>query len=112
MSRDLLLRGGRILDPASGRDEIGDLLIVDGLVAAVGGMIAPTADVEILEVDGLVVTPGWIDLHTHLREPGFEYKETIQGGAKAAAQGGFTTVCCMPNTRPALDTPGANRLRP
>jgi dihydroorotase len=105
MSRDLLLRGGRILDPASGRDEIGDLLIVDGLVAVVGGTIAPPAEAEVLELDGLVVTPGWIDLHTHLREPGFEYKETIQGGAKAAAQGGFTTVCCMPNTRPALDTP-------
>jgi dihydroorotase len=105
MSRDLLLRGGRILDPASGRDEIGDLLITDGLVAAVGGTIAPPAKAEILDLAGLVVTPGWIDLHTHLREPGFEYKETIQGGAQAAAQGGFTTVCCMPNTRPALDTP-------
>ncbi|HEY8599700.1 MAG TPA: dihydroorotase [Thermomicrobiales bacterium] len=104
MSRDLLLRGGRILDAASGRDEIGDLLIVGGLIAAVGGTIAPPAGAEILDLHGLVVTPGWIDLHTHLREPGFEYKETIQGGAAAAAQGGFTTVCCMPNTRPALDT--------
>jgi len=105
MSRDLLLRGGRILDSASGRDEIGDLLIVGGLVAAVGGTIAPPAEAEVIDLHGLVVTPGWIDLHTHLREPGFEYKETIQGGAMAAAQGGFTTVCCMPNTRPALDTP-------
>lgn len=105
MSRDLLLRGGRILDPASGRDEIGDLLISDGLVAAVGGTIAPPDGAEVLDLAGLIVTPGWIDLHTHLREPGFEYKETIQGGAAAAAQGGFTTVCCMPNTRPALDTP-------
>ncbi len=105
MSRDLLLRGGRILDPASGRDAIGDLLIVDGVIAAVGGTIAPPTGAEVLDLHGLVVTPGWIDLHTHLREPGFEYKETIQGGAAAAAQGGFTTVCCMPNTRPALDTP-------
>lgn len=105
MRRDLLLRGGRLLDPASGRDERGDLLLRDGVVAAVGGAIDPPADAEIIELAGQVVTPGWIDLHTHLREPGFEYKETIVGGARAAAQGGFTTICCMPNTRPALDSP-------
>jgi dihydroorotase len=105
MQRDVLLRGGRLLDPASGRDERGDLLLHDGVVAAVGGAIDPPADAEIIELAGQVVTPGWIDLHTHLREPGFEYKETIVGGARAAAQGGFTVVCCMPNTRPALDSP-------
>jgi dihydroorotase len=105
MPRPLLLRGGRILDPASGRDEVGDLLLVDGTVAAVGSGFGVPDGAEIVEVAGQVVTPGWIDLHTHLREPGFEYKETIQGGAAAAAQGGFTTICCMPNTRPALDSP-------
>src|SRR4051794_8858016 len=105
MPRDLLIRGGRILDPASGRDEVGDLLLSGGTVAAVGGTIAPPPAAEVIDATGLVVTPGWIDLHTHLREPGFEYKETIQGGARAAAQGGFTTICCMPNTNPPLDTP-------
>lgn len=105
MPRSLLLRGGRILDPASGRDEVGDLLLVDGAVAAVGGGFGVPDGAEVIEVGGQVVTPGWIDLHTHLREPGFEYKETIQGGAAAAAQGGFTTICCMPNTRPPLDSP-------
>ncbi len=104
MQRDLLLRGGHILDPATGRDEVGDLLL-RGDVIAVGGTIAPPEGAEIIDLHGLIATPGWIDLHTHLREPGFEYKETIQGGARAAAQGGFTTICCMPNTRPALDTP-------
>jgi dihydroorotase len=105
MPRSLLLRGGRILDPASGRDEVGDLLLVDGAVAAVGAGFGVPDEAEVVEVAGQIVTPGWIDLHTHLREPGFEYKETIQGGAAAAAQGGFTTICCMPNTRPALDSP-------
>ncbi|MGN6358975.1 MAG: dihydroorotase, partial [Thermomicrobiales bacterium] len=97
--RTLLLRGGRILDPASGRDEIGDLLLRDGRVAAAGGRLAAPPDAEVLDVAGAVVTPGWIDLHCHLREPGFEYKETIQGGAAAAPQGGVTTRCCFANTK-------------
>ncbi len=105
MPRPLLLRGGHLLDPASGRDEAGDLLLIDGRVAAVGGTLAAPADTEIIDLAGQIVTPGWIDLHTHLREPGFEYKETIRGGAAAAAQGGFTTICCMPNTSPPLDSP-------
>jgi dihydroorotase len=105
MPRDLLLRGGRILDPASARDEVGDLLLVNGKIAATGGAITPPDGAEVVNAAGLVVTPGWIDLHAHLREPGFEYKETIRGGALAAAQGGFTTVCCMPNLNPPPDTP-------
>ncbi len=105
MARDLLFRGGRILDPANGRDEIGDILLSGGMVAAIGGSIVPPPDAEIVDATGLVVTPGWIDLHAHLREPGFTYKETIHGGALAAAQGGFTTVCCMPNLNPPPDSP-------
>ncbi len=105
MPADFLLRGGRIIDPGGGRDEIGDLLLRDGVVAAVGGRLAAPDGATIRDVAGRVVTPGWIDLHAHLREPGFEYKETIRGGALAAAQGGFTTVCCMPNTDPPPDSP-------
>ena len=105
MPADLLLRGGRIVDPGHGRDESGDLLLREGIVAAVGGQLAAPPAATVIDVTGQVVTPGWIDLHAHLREPGFEYKETIRGGGLAAAQGGFTTVCCMPNPNPPLDTP-------
>lgn len=107
MPVDLLLQGGRLLDPSSGLDATGDLLLRDGRVAAVGGRIAPPEGAHAIDVSGAIVSPGWIDLHAHLREPGFEYKETIEGGARAAAQGGFTTVCCMPNTNPPLDSPAA-----
>ncbi|HET8629381.1 MAG TPA: dihydroorotase [Thermomicrobiales bacterium] len=109
MAAEVVLRGGRIVDPASGRDEVGDLLLRDGVVAAVGGEVAAPAGARALDAAGLVVTPGWIDLHAHLREPGFTYKETIAGGAGAAAQGGYTVVCCMPNTDPPLDSPAAIR---
>jgi dihydroorotase len=102
----LLIRGGRVIDPANGVDMKGDLLIVDGRIAAVGPKLAlrePQGE-RVIEAAGLVVTPGFVDLHTHLREPGFEYKETIETGTLAAARGGFTTVCAMPNTEPAIDT--------
>ncbi len=105
MPRELVIQGGRVIDPASGHDRVGDLLIRDGVIVACDDAIAPPDGAAIIAAAGLVVTPGWIDLHTHLREPGFEYKETIVGGARAAAQGGFTTICCMPNTKPALDSP-------
>jgi len=103
----LLLTGGRIIDPANpvSRDAVGDLLIADGKIAAVGadaGKSAP-ADVERMEVKGLVVCPGLIDMHVHLREPGQAAKETVATGTAAAARGGFTSVVCMPNTSPAID---------
>jgi len=102
MSR-LLIRNGRMLDPGRGVDLVGDVLIVEGRVAAIGpGLEAEGADV--LDASGLIVCPGFVDLHCHLRDPGFEYKETIATGTRAAARGGFTTVCCMPNTQPAIDT--------
>ncbi len=86
----------------------GSLLVTGGLISWIGeeGEEAPVAEVDLLPAEGLYVCPGFIDLHCHLREPGFEYKETIATGTAAAARGGFTTVCCMPNTQPPLDTPG------
>jgi len=99
----MLIKGGRILDPANRIDMVGDVLIEDGLIKEV----APSLNLdggEIFDARGLVVCPGFIDMHVHLREPGFEYKETIESGTRAAAVGGFTTVCCMPNTNPVCDT--------
>jgi dihydroorotase len=100
----LIIRNGRVIDPASGLDAIRDVLIEDGRIAAVEGTLnAP--DAEEFDATGLVVAPGFIDMHVHLREPGFEYAETIETGARAAAAGGFTSVCCMPNTSPVNDNP-------
>jgi dihydroorotase len=106
----LLIRGGRIIDPSQGIDQIGDVLISGGKVVQTGGTVIPSPSLSVilskaknLDAKGLVVCPGFIDLHCHLREPGFEDKETIATGTKAAALGGFTTVCCMANTEPPLD---------
>jgi dihydroorotase len=100
----ILVRGGRILDPSCDRDEIGDLLIEDGVVAATGrGLEAPGA--EVLDAAGAWLAPGFVDLHTHLREPGQEYKEDIASGGRAAAAGGFTAIACMANTQPVNDDP-------
>ena len=98
----LLLRGGRVVDPARQIDEIADLLIDDGLIAGVGGDL-DAADAEVVDVAGCVVAPGFVDMHVHLREPGQEYKETIETGTAAAAAGGFTGIACMPNTSPVND---------
>ena len=100
----LLIRGGRVLDPASGRDEIADVLLVDGRVEAVGASLA-AVDAELVDAAGCWVAPGFIDLHAHLREPGQEYKEDIASGGRAAAAGGFTSVACMANTNPVNDDP-------
>jgi dihydroorotase len=106
----LLLRGGRIIDPTQGVDEIGDVLLADGIVRAVGrlGEVRRDGD-ELEEIDcaGRVVSPGFIDVHCHLREPGREEVETIASGARAAAAGGFTAVCAMPNTDPVTDNQAA-----
>jgi dihydroorotase len=100
----LLIRGGHIIDPSQGIDQIGDLLIAEGKIVQIGGNVIPS-EAKNLDASGLVVCPGFIDLHCHLREPGFEDKETIATGTKAAAIGGFATICCMANTEPPLDTP-------
>ena len=97
-----VIRNGRVIDPANKRDEVGDLFIVNGKIAAKGN----DKDAEVIDAKGLVVAPGLIDLHVHLREPGFGWKETIESGARAAAAGGFTTIVCMPNTSPVADSPG------
>ena len=101
-----LLRGGRIIDPASGLDATGDLLI-DGTAIRERSTsrITPPAGATVIDCEGCIVAPGLIDPHVHLREPGQEHKETILSGASSAIEGGFTTVCCMPNTTPALDLP-------
>ncbi len=104
----LLIRGGRVLDPASERDERADLLIEDGRIAALDAAIE-TRDAEVVDAQGLWVTPGFIDLHAHLRDPGQEYKEDIASGGRAAAAGGFTTVACMANTDPVNDDPAVTR---
>jgi len=112
MMNALLLAGGRVIDPANDMDMLADVLIVDGKIAEVGkkaGSTAP-AGAERLAVNGLVVCPGLIDLHVHLREPGQTAKESIASGTAAAAQGGFTSVVCMPNTSPAIDNAGTVAL--
>jgi dihydroorotase len=101
----IAIRGGRVIDPANGLDAVADVLTTDGRIA----QVAPNAGKdtsETIDASGLVVCPGFVDIHTHLREPGFEHKETIATGTLAAARGGFTTVCAMPNTEPPIDSAG------
>ena len=99
----LVIRNGRVIDPASQTDCIADVLISDGRIVAVAPNLAAPAG-EVFDATGLVVAPGFIDMHVHLREPGFEHAETIESGARAAAAGGFTSVCAMPNTKPVNDS--------
>lgn len=101
----VLLKNGRLLDPTTGRDEIGSLLIRDDQIVELGPEVGNQAADEVYDCTGYWICPGLVDPHVHLREPGEEYKETIVTGTQAAATGGFTTICCMPNTRPALDNP-------
>ena len=109
----LLLRGARVIDPASGLDATRDILIEAGRIAAVDVAIPPSETAATTIVDlgpSLVVCPGFIDMHVHLREPGFEHKETVASGAAAAVAGGFTAVACMPNTSPVNDSASVTRF--
>ena len=99
----VLLKKGRIIDPAIGIDAISDILIVDGLIEKIAPDLSVSSKDTVHDFRGKIVAPGFIDMHVHLREPGFEHKETIHSGVSAAAAGGFTAVCCMPNTNPAID---------
>lgn len=103
MSMKTIIKGGRVLDPASGTDAVKDVLFEDGVIVRVEENISDEAE-NVIDADGMYVMPGLIDLHVHFREPGFEHKETIRTGARAAARGGFTTVCVMPNTKPVIDS--------
>ena len=100
----ILIKNGRIIDPANNSDRVADLLIEGGKIVKIGQKISVLSDTEVIDATGQLVVPGLIDIHTHLREPGYEYKETIRTGTLAAAAGGFTTICCMPNTNPVNDS--------
>ncbi len=115
----LLIKNGRVLDPATKTDATNDVLLDGARIAEIGANLS-SPDAEIFDATGLIVAPGFIDLHCHLREPGQEMSETIETGTRSAARGGFTAVCCMPNTQPVNDNASvtrsiverAGRLRP
>ena len=103
--RPILIRGGRVVDPALRLDAVRDVLLRDGVVVELAERIEAPADAEVIEAEGAFVAPGFIDMHVHLREPGQTHKETVATGCAAAVAGGFSAVACMPNTEPALDSP-------
>src|SRR5256886_5053607 len=107
MTRPLVLRGGRVIDPSRDLDQTADVLIQDGKIAGLGASLGTPDGAEVRDVRGKVVAPGLVDLHVHLREPGNEDVETIASGARAAAAGGFSAVCAMPNTDPVTDNQAA-----
>ncbi len=100
---NLLIKGGRVIDPSQGLDATLDVVVENGLVKEIGQGLAAPANAETIDASGKYVVPGLIDMHVHLRDPGLEYKEDIISGAKAAVAGGFTSLACMPNTKPAID---------
>jgi len=99
----IVIKNGRVLDPSSQTDRVADVLIVDGRIAGVAPNLS-SRNAEVFDAGGMIVAPGFIDIHVHLREPGFEHAETIESGSRAAAAGGFTSICCMPNTKPVNDS--------
>jgi dihydroorotase len=110
MSESIFIEGGRVIDPAAGVDGVRTVVIRDGRIAEVSERVERPRDARVVDATGQWVTPGFIDLHVHLREPGQEYKETIETGARSAVAGGFTAVCAMPNTSPVNDSAGVTEL--
>jgi dihydroorotase len=110
MSETLFIEGGRVIDPASGVDGVRTVVVRDGKIAEVAERLERPRDARAVDARGRWVTPGFVDLHVHLREPGQEYKETVATGARAAVAGGFTTVCAMPNTKPVNDNASVTEL--
>lgn len=104
----LVIKNGRVIDPAQNLDRVCDVAIQDGIIAEIGSDISP-GTAQQFDASGFIVAPGFIDLHVHLRDPGFEHSETIETGSRAAAAGGFTSVCCMPNTQPVNDNATVTR---
>ncbi|HEU0265447.1 MAG TPA: amidohydrolase family protein, partial [Geobacterales bacterium] len=100
---NLLIKNGRVIDPAQKLDKKLDILVVDGKIKEIGSNLQPVSGGQTIDASGLLVTPGLIDMHVHLRDPGLEYKEDIVTGTRAAAAGGFTSVACMPNSKPVND---------
>lgn len=105
MSEKLILKGGRVVDPSQDLNDMSDVLLVDGRVVSLGPSLDAPEGAQLIDCEGLVVTPGLIDVHVHLREPGGEHKETIATGAASASAGGFTSICAMPNTDPPIEDP-------
>ncbi len=110
MKGPILFKNPRIIDPSNNRDEVADLLVVDGIIVDIGQGLGIPEGAKIVDLSNKWLVPGLIDMHVHLREPGFEYKETIETGTRAAAAGGFTKVACMPNTAPPNDNEGITRF--
>ena len=106
----VLLQGGRVIDPANERDEIADVLLSNGKIDSIDSNLEADHDAEIIDCSNQVICPGLIDLHVHFREPGQTAKEDIASGSAAAAMGGFTSVVCMPNTSPTIDNPATVKL--
>ncbi|MBI5484100.1 MAG: dihydroorotase [Deltaproteobacteria bacterium] len=100
---NLLIKGGRVIDPSQNMDEVLDVLVEKGLIKEIGKGLSAPDSVKTIDASGKYVVPGLIDMHVHLRDPGLEYKEDIISGTRAAAAGGFTSICCMPNTKPVID---------
>ena len=101
----ILLKGGRVYDPFLSIDKVNDILIKDGIIVEIGKNIRVKSSYKVIDCKNEIVTNGFIDLHVHFREPGFEFKETIETGSLSAFYGGFTRVCTMPNTEPVIDSP-------
>ena len=100
----ILIKGGRVVDPKNDFDKVADVLVDNGVISEIGENINADGDVTVIDAEGKIVSPGLVDMHSHLRDPGQEYKEDIESGTRSAAMGGITSIACMPNTKPVTDS--------